>query len=383
MKGKYFVALGVSLLAIGAAAGFVGTKRAAEAKADYGPTRTVYVDLHDASWWIDGKHEGLDNFRAQYWKGGEETTVVTPSAVTYVGLSYLWEVEIPSDVDGFLFNAYKGNTAYWDKAYQTTNINFDGSKNLLTLNDGGLDQKLNWSWDTLPEASSGTVYFVNGAGFAQPKIHYWGDASQSTWPGENMVKQANIKLHVGENDYEIWSYNVPSCRYIQFNDGTELNKTLNLPITADGAYFYNVDGKYAPVVSLLAKIQASLGTANIVSDDNKEYSNTICGISAANKTAILNAYQELLNCGDAEIVAVARNSTLTTYDPDDYSATAPVKIQDIAAELSALGGGSPLLQTNAFIEKNGTIITISAAISMVAVGALIGFLAFRKRKIQL
>ncbi len=53
MKGKYLIGLGVSLLAIGTAAGFVGTKRAVEAKADGAVTSVTLKGSFDG--WTDGE----------------------------------------------------------------------------------------------------------------------------------------------------------------------------------------------------------------------------------------------------------------------------------------------------------------------------------------
>ena len=42
-----------------------------------------------------------------------------------------------------------------------------------------------------------TIYFDNTAGWATPYIHYWGGASQSTWPGVAMTPfKGNVWVYV-------------------------------------------------------------------------------------------------------------------------------------------------------------------------------------------
>ncbi len=380
MKKSLIMLGALAGLAIGGVALSISTKRAQSVNAEYGTTKTIYLDLGDASWWLNGDGSKAPNgFRIQYWKNGETTTVVSAASLSYAGLTYMYSVEIPTDVDGFLLNAYGGSTAWWDKSYQTVNFTVGSTYDFLTLTDGGYECNYNGSWSVFPEAASGTVYFVNGDSWATPMVHYWGGDSQSTWHGVSMTEVTNVSLVVDGSSYGIWSYAaVPSCRYLIFNDN-DSSQTERLTMSANGIYFSGLDAKYSDVVDLLLTVKNSLGTANIASANNEQYENTICGISSENITSIINAYNTLINDSDESIVSSAQNSTLTTYNPTNYSNETAVNMQDIVDELSAKAAQG-VNRVEATRSDNSPVVPI-ASVGVIGVIGTAGFFFIRKKRL--
>ena len=301
--------------------------------------KTVYVNLNNAYWWTGNNDKGLNGFGVHYWNNEGSASVKASTKAPFDGLDYLYVFELPADVTGFIFQAYKDDVAWSNTDYQTEDITFDGANNVISIDyDSNVSKHYKGTWSELPQIrESAKVYFVNGNSWATPHVHYWGGAADtaSDWPGNAMSLVNNIKLSAGGNLFSVWEYTVSQGRYVQFNDGVnDNNKTGTLELTENGIYFMTVEGKYADVVRLLLDIRANLGTANIESDGGKEYTNTICGISSEAKGNLISAYTSLIGNADQYVVASAKNSVLNTYDPEDYSKNADVKIEDIMGQLS-------------------------------------------------
>ena len=379
------LALGVGA-GVGAAVGANSMKTPIETNASFSSdTRRIYINL-GASWWVDGTHDQLNGFGCHYWNGSGDANVKITSHPSYVGLEYLYYVDIPVDATNFLFMAYKDDTPWWNNQYQTVDTSFQDGKDLIEIhrNDGDQDwYKYDITWGKLHDSEEdAVVYFVNGASWNTPHVHYWGASKATAWPGEAMTLVEDIKLYAGGNFFTIWKYTVDEARYLKFTDGAASNtaQTGDLEIEDNGVYFMTVEGKYRDVVELLLLIESSLGKANIVSDNNKEYSNTICAINGTTKTAIISKYESLAGSSDEYIANSAKNSVLVTYDPTDYSSTTEVELKAICAQLNT-GTLDPTLYSLGLTilgdSPSNILVVITVFTAILAVG---GFFFLRRRK---
>lgn len=239
------------------------------------------------------------------------------------------------------------------------------------------------------DANDGTVYFVNGYAWSDPKIHAWNDnGALLGWPGASFSKVDSIKLSAAvDNDqygssttwYDqgvfIWKATIPSiATNIIINDGSG-TQTADLDFTNNGVYSWRVNEKFFGVVSLLINTVNSMDSASY---DGKTYTQSICGIS--NPAAIINAYNTEVGKADSEVVKSAKESVIVTNDVDHYGSTTDVSMKKIAAVLSNKPSGANTIISGTSSQNSAALIAGLAVLGLAAGGTMV-FLAKRRKEI--
>ena len=209
-------------------------------------TKTIYLNGGGSSLWNQANPE----FFVHSWGGAADGDV----HMTLVE-GDVYKADIPADNTNLLFLRLATGTteivwsgdAHWN---QSTDQTIPEGKDLFTMTswDNG-----EWSVYTAqggddPEpvdptpAEKDSIYFVNVAGWAAPRVHLWGGTAAGTeWPGVEMTK-----LDDQINNYDVYKYVADKGAYANclFSDnGAEDKKTADLTWTS-GKYFYN-DAWYA------------------------------------------------------------------------------------------------------------------------------------------
>ena len=207
-------------------------------------TKTIYLNGGGSSLWNQANPE----FFVHSWGGAADGDV----HMTLVE-GDVYKADIPADNTDLLFLRLATGTteivwsgeAHWN---QSANQTIPEGKDLFTMTswDNG-----EWSVYTAqggddPEPVDPTptekdsIYFVNVAGWAAPRVHLWGGTAAGTeWPGVEMTK-----LEDQINNYDVYKYVADKGAYVKciFSDNGE-NQTADLDWTS-GKYFYN-DAWYA------------------------------------------------------------------------------------------------------------------------------------------
>lgn len=209
-------------------------------------TKTIYLNGGGSSLWNQADPE----FFVHSWGGAADGDV----HMTLVE-GDVYKADIPADNTDLLFLRLATGTteivwsgdAHWN---QSTDQTIPEGKDLFTMTswDNGEWSVYSAQGGDDPEpvdptpAEKDSIYFVNVAGWAAPRVHLWGGTAAGTeWPGVEMTK-----LDDQINNYDVYKYVADKGAYANclFSDnGAEDKKTADLTWTS-GKYFYN-DAWYA------------------------------------------------------------------------------------------------------------------------------------------
>ena len=209
-------------------------------------TKTIYLNGGGSSLWNQADPE----FFVHSWGGAADGDV----HMTLVE-GDVYKADIPADNTNLLFLRLATGTteivwsgdAHWN---QSTDQTIPEGKDLFTMTswDNGEWSVYSAQGGDDPEPVDPTptekdsIYFVNVAGWAAPRVHLWGGTAAGTeWPGVEMTK-----LEDQINNYDVYKYVADKGAYANclFSDnGAEDKKTADLTWTS-GKYFYN-DAWYA------------------------------------------------------------------------------------------------------------------------------------------
>ena len=207
-------------------------------------TKTIYLNGGGSSLWNQADPE----FFVHSWGGAADGDV----HMTLVE-GDVYKADIPADNTDLLFLRLATGTteivwsgdAHWN---QSTDQTIPEGKDLFTMTswDNGEWSVYSAQGGDDPEpvdptpAEKDSIYFVNVAGWAAPRVHLWGGTAAGTeWPGVKMTK-----LEDQINNYDVYKYVADKGAYVKciFSDNGE-NQTADLDWTS-GKYFYN-DAWYA------------------------------------------------------------------------------------------------------------------------------------------
>ena len=244
-------------------------------------TKTIYLNGGGSSLWNQADPE----FFVHSWGGAADGDV----HMTLVE-GDVYKADIPADNTDLLFLRLATGTteivwsgdAHWN---QSTDQTIPEGKDLFTMTswDNGEWSVYSAQGGDDPEpvdptpAEKDSIYFVNVAGWAAPRVHLWGGTAAGTeWPGVEMTK-----LDDQINNYDVYKYVADKGAYANclFSDnGAEDKKTADLTWTS-GKYFYN-DAWYAqneipapveledklPVVAIAGTMNEWSAEANIMAN---------------------------------------------------------------------------------------------------------------------
>ena len=172
------------------------------------------------------------------------------------GETDLWKADIDTaKYEKIIFVRVSGTGNIADYGAQTEDLTVPADKDLYTITStsaqwSGEGHKVTGTWSVykaqggevtpVTPAEKDSIYFVNVAGWAAPRVHLWGGTADGTeWPGVAMTKLAD-KI----NNYDVYKYVADKGAYAKciFSDNGD-SQTADLDWTS-GKYFYN-DGWYA------------------------------------------------------------------------------------------------------------------------------------------
>lgn len=211
--------------------------------------KTVYCKVAQDWWKTDGAAVGV----YAYADGGVQNAAWPGVRMTAVeGETDLWKADIDTAVyTAVIFTRVNASGDIADWGAKTADLTIPADKNLYTITSTAAvwgDPGVTGEWsvytaqggDDPTPAEKDSIYFVNVAGWAAPRVHLWGGTAAGTeWPGVEMTK-----LEDQINNYDVYKYVADKGAYVKciFSDNGE-NQTADLDWTS-GKYFYN-DAWYA------------------------------------------------------------------------------------------------------------------------------------------
>lgn len=384
MKGKYFVALGVSLLAIGAAAGFVGTKHVVETRAYDYTDITFYYAVSSAT---VGDYTVKANVKRQNGDSDWSQVPMEKTAYSYAQKDiYSVTVACTPNVWNIDFQLYNGKSF-------VSEVHAIAGDAATSAFSGKIYDGSSWiaqSYSTIAGFKSATVY-LDWFDWGNVYLYSFETISEvkyepyGSFPGMRLTPtDSNLIFNGGRLQAATVKYDTLANAKFIFSDGTNRDdhKSADSDLAA-GHYYWNDKGAWKNEGGDLASAAAfvnDLNTARMaVAEDGvnhiKAYS--ICGLNAS---TWVNRYNDL----EDGVRTYVDAATIHTYaDADSTGADADVAFADIMDTLSERASGGGILSIdNPGESKAAPVITIAVIAAIVGVG-FVSFVALRRKKINL
>lgn len=374
---------GASLVTVGVQMASTATPAPVQAASTVEIGDTVYLELNSSYW-----GQAAAYYTIHYWGGTTSSTwpgVNFNSNASATGNTVITATWDPTSIHCIILR--------WSDSSHSTETEWNRwnhfDSNSFTAGQYNYFANTDWSTaaSSLVQHSTGDVYYGNSGSWSDVYVYSWNSAhsligkSNGTWPG---TKFTSVSANATFDSASLYKASFASSldNMIIFNDGTGAtagtDKTNDLSLLLDGYYKLNYattgdtdrGAAAAFIYDLNAKrIAASYGSL----------SGSICGISSADATSLVNSYKGLGATSKGYVDA--DTSYIYTYtNTSSTQADKNVSISSIMSELSSISGVALSAHILSNSSNTSTMTLVVALSAFVALGTVGLFFILHKKK---